>query len=158
MQRREKMAKQKRIPIPKYSIAQTRNNEKKLLEKKCKIICSRICRNEWDGKCVCCGREGSQAHHFFGWKICSNVRFDTDNLAWLCYTCHIYKVHAQGNTEPVREAIIKRIGNERFEDLRDRAFIPKKITLEDMQDIYDNLLQRSEANIYKKRKKHEKIH
>ena len=68
----------------------TKKEEKKLLkklEKECKSLCSRITQYLWDDTCAMCGKAGSNAHHFFGWKACSAVRFVLDNLVWLCYAC-----------------------------------------------------------------------
>ena len=69
---------------------ETKKEEKKLLkklEKECKSLCSRITQYLWDDTCAMCGKAGSNAHHFFGWKACSAVRFVLDNLVWLCYAC-----------------------------------------------------------------------
>ncbi len=112
--------KRKKIGLTK---AETRKAIRKL-EKELKAICSAICKILWGGKCAVCGKEGTAAHHFFGWKACSNVRFNLDNLIWFCYYDHIGKVHQQGLTELAREAIIKRIGQERFDILYRQAFSP----------------------------------
>lgn len=112
--------------------------EKKEIKKltgEVKSLCSQACRILWGDKCAVCGKEATAAHHFFGWKACSNVRFNLDNLVWLCYHDHIGKVHQQGLTEPVREALIKRIGIERFEALKSEAFKIKKYSVEDLESI-----------------------
>jgi 5-methylcytosine-specific restriction endonuclease McrA len=103
----------------------TKSDEKKLikkLEKECKALCSQITRINWKGKCAFCGSDGSASHHFFGWKACSKVRYQLENLVWLCYACHIHKVHQQGLTEPVRVEIIKRVGQDTFDKLYEIAF------------------------------------
>ena len=133
--------KKKKNPI-KLTLTKIRAIEKKKIKKltkECKALCSQICREIWGGKCAVCGKEGTAAHHFFGWKACSAVRFDLDNLVYLCYYDHIGKVHQQGLTEPVREKIIERIGQDRFDVLRERAYQPASYSLEDLERLKKQL-------------------
>lgn len=129
-----KPIKTKKIKVKKpLSITQLRLREKKeirRLTKEIKHICSMICRKLWEGKCAMCGREGTAAHHFFGWKACSALRFTLDNLIWLCYGCHIGKVHQQGLTEPIRMKLIERIGQARFDLMYSMAFTHKEWTVD----------------------------
>lgn len=134
------------IPKPKKKAKKarkfTKTDEKKLIKKltrECKTLCSQICRLMWDGKCAVCGKPGTAAHHFFGWKACSAVRFTADNLIWLCYYDHIGKIHQQGLTEPARVELIRRIGQERFNSLYERAFKPMFYTSDDLMIIKDRL-------------------
>jgi len=116
----------------------TKSEEKKAiarLQKACKDICSEICKLLWKGKCAVCGKEGTSAHHFFSWKACSNVRFNLDNLLWVCYYDHIGKIHQQGLTEPAREKIIERIGLERFNTLYYLAFQEHHYSIDGLTDI-----------------------
>ena len=135
----------------KKSPRQLEQRLKKRLEAKAKSICSAITKITWRGKCATCGNEGQAAHHFFGWKACSAVRFVLDNLIWLCYGCHIGKIHRQGLTEPAREVIIKRIGQAAFDRLYSRAFMRCDWTIDDLQMVVLTLegilinLQREEA-------------
>lgn len=87
-----------------------------------------------------CGREGTAAHHFFGWKACSSLRYSVNNLIWLCYGCHIGKVHQQGLTEPARKKLIAKIGLANFEDMYAMAFERKDWTLDELMVAKDNLL------------------
>ena len=134
-----KPVKQKKKKVKKaLSETQLRIAEKKLvkkLSKDLKNLCSKACRKLWKGKCAMCGKPGSAAHHFFGWKACSSVRFDVENLVWLCFFHHIGQVHQQGLTEPVRIELIKRIGQAGFDDLYKRAFQPKTWTSEELRAI-----------------------
>lgn len=114
-------------------------NKKKRLSMECRAICSEICKIIWKGKCATCGCEGSAAHHFFGWKACSNVRFNFDNLIWLCADCHGRIVHQQGITEPCRHALVARIGEDRYDELYKEAFKRHDYTLEDLETIRMNL-------------------
>lgn len=124
------------------SETQRRIIEKKLvkkLTKDLKHLCSLICRKMWGEKCAMCGREGTAAHHFFGWKACTMLRFTIENLVWLCFGCHIGKVHQQGLTEPVRTKLIDRIGQERFDEMYSIAFKPKEWTSDELRRVYNEL-------------------
>lgn len=136
--------KKKKVKKPvKLTLTKQRAIEKKemkRLEKENKSFCSQICRLIWNNKCAVCGKEGTAAHHFFGWKACSNVRYNSDNLVWLCYYDHIGKVHQQGLTEPTREKILERIGPERFEALKTEAYKVKKWTLDELKKTKEELL------------------
>lgn len=130
---------EKAVKIKKpLSITQLRLQEKKEIKKltiQVKQLCSHICRKMWGGKCAVCGKPGTAAHHFFGWKACAVLRFTLNNLIWLCYYCHIGKVHQQGLTEPVRVKIIERIGQEAFDAMYEIAFSPKTWGLEELKLI-----------------------
>lgn len=82
-----------------------------------------------------CDKEGTAAHHFFGWKACSALRFTLYNLIWLCYGCHIGKIHQQGLTEPARDALIARIGQERFDIMYSVAFKPMEWTVDKLKEV-----------------------
>ena len=82
---------------------------------------SKAIRALWGGRCAMCGNAGSQAHHFFGKKAYPAVKFDLDNGVFLCFFCHIRKLHQQGDTEPAREQLLLKIGTRRFNALRKRA-------------------------------------
>jgi len=140
--------KKKKVKKPvKLTLTKLRAIEKALIKKltkENKAICSKICRLQWNEKCATCEKQGTAQHHFFGWKACSNARYISDNLAWLCYGCHIGKVHQQGLTEPVREKIIERIGIERFEALKTEAYKAKKWTLDELKKTNEELLKELE--------------
>ncbi len=122
--------------------AKTNRELLKKVMNQAKSVCSKACKEDWNGTCAMCGKQGTAAHHFFGWKICSNVRFNLDNLVWLCYSCHIHKVHQQGLTEPIRDAIVKRIGTAKFKKLKDKSHLVKKYTVPEVNDIIDEVKKR----------------
>ena len=140
--------KKKKVKKPvKLTLTKLRAVEKALIKKltkENKALCSQICRLQWNGICPICGKQGSAAHHFFGWKACSNVRFLTDNLIWLCYYDHIGKIHQQGLTEPARDNIIERIGIERFEALKTEAYLHREWTSYTLQEANEELLKELE--------------
>lgn len=135
-----------RKPTKKQIAAKERAKLRKL-EHEVKALCSAACRKDWYGKCAICHRDGQNAHHFFGWKACSNLRFTLENLVWLCYGCHIGKVHQQGLTEPVREKLIDKIGWERFEKMYSEAFLRKDWTIEALQELKERLLNEQKQKV-----------
>lgn len=64
-------------------------NRKKLI-KKLDELASKLCCREWGGKCALCGKAGSQTHHYFSRRHYS-LRWEIDNLAFMCFACHIRK-------------------------------------------------------------------
>lgn len=121
----------------------TKKQEKKIikdLEEDLRKICSRITSIRWGGRCGVCGLAGTAAHHYFGTGACSTLRFTIDNLVWLCFTCHIVDYHRRGITEPVRRAMVGKIGEDRFEELYRLAFRPKKDpTIEELTRLKEAL-------------------
>lgn len=133
-----KQKKPKKKPVNKLTkkyIQASERKERRRLEKEVKHICSVICKHLWGGKCAMCDKEGTAAHHFFGWKACSALRFTLYNLIWLCYGCHIGKIHQQGLTEPARDALIARIGQERFDIMYSVAFKPMEWTVDKLKEV-----------------------
>lgn len=94
----------------------------------------------WQGKCAITGNAGIDPHHFFGKKACPATRWDLDNGIFLAKGYHRFTVHKKGVTEPAREAIIARIGIERFNALYARAFSSHKHSILELEQIRDNLL------------------
>jgi hypothetical protein len=95
--------------------------KKSNIVKKLDSLWSHIIREIYQGKCALCGRDGQCAHHFFGKGSHSATRWDVHNGLWLCFGCHIRKIHQDGNTEPARDALIRRIGLSKFVALKERA-------------------------------------
>lgn len=95
---------------------------------------SKIIKEIYQGRCALCGRDGTAAHHFFGKGSHSAVRWDLHNGLWLCFGCHIRKIHQDGNTEPARDALISRIGLSKFTTLKQTA---KQIVRRRKQDYIE---------------------
>jgi 5-methylcytosine-specific restriction endonuclease McrA len=131
----KKKVKKKAIP----KIKKPKKPSRKSLVKDLDAICSKITKVRWGGKCAVCGTAGISAHHFFGKKSCSGLRWIPDNLIWLCFYCHIIKNHRQGLTEPVRKAMTRKIGLKRFDELYSIAFIPKKFSVDDLIALKEEL-------------------
>jgi 5-methylcytosine-specific restriction endonuclease McrA len=115
-----------------------KTNRKKLVEKLDKI-CSLLTKEGAHGLCEICGGAGSQTHHYFSKKVHGAVRWDLDNLLWLCFSCHIRKVHQQADSEDAREAIINRIGLDLFLSLKERAHEIRKFKEKDLEELIEAL-------------------
>jgi len=120
-----------------YPKKKSPKKSRKALVDKLDSILSHITRNNANGICEVCGKAGSQVHHFFSKKVHSAVRWDEDNLISICFFCHIIKIHRQVDIEDAREALIHRIGEQRFSDLKTRAHEIKKVTLQDIEELIE---------------------
>ena len=96
-------------------------NKKKLLLS-LKNICSKLANQQANGECEICHKAGSQAHHHFSKKAFPHLQFELGNLLWLCFFCHIRRIHQQGQYELARDALIVRLGSEGFQDLKKLAY------------------------------------
>ena len=112
-------------------------------------IWSEAVRLTWDNRCGICGNGGNQAHHFFGKKAYPHTMFDVHNGLWSCFGCHIIKIHRMANTEKARDAIINKIGEQAFNDLKMRAYKidengesirTKTLTLANLEKIEKDLI------------------
>ena len=66
-----------------------------------------------------CQKQATQAHHVFGRRITA-CRFDPDNGIAFCPGHHLYFAHQY--YEQVRDLVIRRIGQERFDVLKRKAY------------------------------------
>ena len=112
---------------------------RKRIIKELDYLASHVCRKIWQGKCGICGGIGNQAHHYFGKKAYPWLRFDLDNLILLDWQCHICRVHHEGESERARDAIINRIGQDRFDQLKERSSKHQKLSLLDLDRIKEEL-------------------
>lgn len=118
--------------------------EKKKQIKRCDKLWSEIVKHLWNNKCAIegCERAGLSAHHFFGKKAHPSTRYDINNGVYLCFYHHIQKCHRENDTEPVRQALIGRIGKE-FEKLYQRS---NKISEHTLDEIEEQLLKQLESS------------
>ena len=91
-------------------------------------------------KCAICGLPSQAAHHFFGKKAYPSVRFNLDNSVACCKGCHSIKIHLKGQTELARDALISRIGQDRFDKVKKLANEVARFTLDDLIAIKEELL------------------
>jgi hypothetical protein len=109
--------------------------------------CSKICSKNAGGLCEICKKAGTQAHHIFSKKAFPFLRFNIDNLIWLCFFCHIRRVHQQAQYELARDALVKRVGLRTFDKLKEAAYKRyvnteiKKMKIGDLDELLMNLRQ-----------------
>jgi 5-methylcytosine-specific restriction endonuclease McrA len=89
----------------------------KTLRIKADTAFSKACFRKWGDKCLVCGKEATQVHHFVPKSISAYLRYNVLNGITLCYYCHIIRIHRQGDPL-VYEAIIKKRGQAWFKKLK----------------------------------------
>jgi Bacteriophage Lambda NinG protein len=99
-------------------------------------LCRELTRRRYGGMCALCGRVGNQPHHFFPKGEHAILRWVLDNLVWLCFGCHIRKVHQGGETEPVRDVIIARMGQEAFDEMKELSKQTKRWRQWELNEVY----------------------
>jgi hypothetical protein len=85
-------------------------------------IDSDICLIEAGFVCMKCWGRATMNHHFFHKSSHGAVRFDKRNHCPVCFGCHQYRIHGAGETEEIRDAIIYKIGQDEFDDLKKIAW------------------------------------
>lgn len=115
-------------------------NKQKAIKKALDNVWRDTIHKIYGGVCSACGKSGVQAHHFFGRKAYPSVKWDVDNGVALCVGCHIMKVHRNGQTEIARDALIKRIGQIKFEELKKRANETRHYKMPDLIALKEQLV------------------
>ena len=115
--------------------------ERKRLVDELDGLASQLCRLNWNMRCGMCGKEGTQSHHYWTKRAHGAIRFDCRGHIWLCYSCHIFKVHGKGDTETARDAIINRVGQESFDALKRESQTVRKYTMDDLRNIKESLIR-----------------
>ena len=111
----------------------------KRLEKELDVLWSKIVHGRWGHKCGWPGctyqtlRLG--AHHWIHKSAGYKARWNLNNGILLDYFHHIHEVHQRGNTEPIRDAIIEKIGLPEFEQLRTDCTGVWKPTLDELVEL-----------------------
>ena len=89
--------------------------------------------------CISCGvnwREDFQAGHFYKSELYSSLRFDEDNIHAQCPKCNMYD---EGNLNKYDLRLPKRIGEAKYNKLKERAADDKKIAFkwdrEELEEI-----------------------
>jgi hypothetical protein len=90
--------------------------------KKIDRLLSRVVCAIYNSRCGVCGTfTKTGAAHYFGKKAFPHLRYDLRNVVWACFKCHIIDSHLRGNPEGLRDAVIKRIGEDAFAELKAQA-------------------------------------
>jgi Bacteriophage Lambda NinG protein len=105
------------------------------LLKKTQDVFNRWIRNrDKDKGCISCGGSVDHAGHYFSQGHHSILRFSEDNVNGQCIGCNTYK---HGNLIMYRIGLVKRIGEERVEEL-ERIAVEKRVykwTREELETI-----------------------
>jgi len=88
-------------------------------------------------KCLVCGDQTSEMHHYIPKSQSNNLRYDPLNLVPLCKRCHC-RHHLSGDPSIVAE-IIRKNGLTWDEDLQRRRHIICKLNKEKLQEIVKTL-------------------
>ncbi len=109
-------------------------------------VFSKIIRLRARWNCERCGRyfplgHGLQASHFFSRRH-QSTRYDPDNAAAHCFTCHMYL-----GENPIHFTawIKKHLGDDRYESLRLRHMLTVKRTKAELEELYQHLKEQLKA-------------
>jgi len=108
--------------------------KKSTLRNKLDKICSKIVRAR--GRCeFCLETDNLQCCHIFS-RTYNNTRWDLDNLLCLCASCHFW---SHKNPLLFAEGVMKNIGEEKYELLKEKHNQITKYTIDDLQTKLDVL-------------------
>ena len=114
--------------------------ERKLIEE-IDALDSMICLIINDFKCILCGGNANQIHHFFHKSNHGAVRFEPDNHTPVDFGCHNFVIHVKGDTEQLRDNIIADIGLFRFEELKKKS---RELADRSIHYLQEELLKKQE--------------
>ena len=114
--------------------------KKKPSKKRIKSELDKLWRNKiherCEGKCEICGKSPVQAHHVFSRRY-TGSRWLVDNGVGLCYFHHKFFAHVK--YEEFRCWFIERIGQDRFDAIKEMAYNVVKFTPDDLDRIKEEL-------------------
>lgn len=98
---------------------------------------SEVVQKQWGHKCAWpgCSQPGNQPHHFFHKAQGNAARYNLNNGVLLCFAHHIRQVHQKGDTEPIRDVLIAKIGQEEFERLKQDVKRLWKPTIRELETL-----------------------
>ena len=132
-----KVEKKKAIP------AAARKAQTKKLEAQLDKLWSQAVHKRWGERCAWpgCVHVGGilHAHHWMHKSSGKRARWMIENSILLCFFHHIRSVHQMGNTEPIRDVLIERLGRAGFDKLRVDCVGVWKPTLEELENLKDRL-------------------
>jgi hypothetical protein len=99
--------------------------------------------------CISCRQKPKKENggHFFSAGGHSNVRFDPLNVHLQCEPCNN---NLSGNIHKYRIYLIEKIGQDAFDDLESRAYITKKWTRDELNEIvttYGGLIKKLKSEL-----------
>ncbi len=94
--------------------------------------------------CVMCGsKDNLHSHHWLVHKSHSQrLAYEPDNLATVCYSCHIIKIHQRGDglfVMGLAKRMTEIVGSDRVSELEEISAHPIPLKLEDFQDMLAEL-------------------
>jgi hypothetical protein len=108
-----------------------------------KIAHSRVTNCQWPG---CINTERLTAHHFFHKAQGLHARWNLKNAVILCYGHHIFQCHTKGDVEPIRDVLIRNIGQDEFDHLKwsvRQVWKPAISELESLRDDFQAIMDES---------------
>lgn len=127
--------KKPKVKKPKAKKPRSEKNNRALVIKKIDEYDSDICLISSNFTCLLCGKRADQNHHFFPKGSHGNVRFNPDNHCPLDYACHHKRIHQAGEVEELRDKLIQKIGEERFNILKDQAYERGEFSMPILRDL-----------------------
>lgn len=126
----------------------TAKQQIKKLEKELDALWGKAVHRRWGEKCAWpgCSHVGGilHAHHWMHKSAGKKARWKIENSILLCFFHHIRSVHQMGNTEPIRDVLIERLGLGGFERLRDECAGVWKPTLDQLLELKVQLARHGE--------------
>lgn len=114
-------------------------DKKKALERELDQLWSKAVHKRWGERCAWpgCVHVGGilHAHHWIHKSAGKKARWCLENSILLDYFHHIHEIHQRGNTEPIREVLIERLGQAGFDRLRVDCLGIWKPSFEDLQEL-----------------------
>ena len=108
------------------------------LIKKCQTYCNKYIRlRDKNRPCISCGSKLGKVYdagHFWSAGGFYSVRFDLDNIAGQCRKCNRY---LHGNLIGYQEGLINRIGKDRFNQLKQRAYEQRKYSRDELREMIE---------------------
>ena len=86
-----------------------------------------------------CGQPATENGHYFT-RAFPSTEYDPENCLGSCSACN--RLHEE-NKEPMRIALLARIGEERFEELERRAWDHVKLTYSELEDLLELYTERA---------------
>lgn len=119
---------------------------RKKLEKELEALWSKVAHKQWGERCAwpgCTNTDLLSPHHFWHQAQGNIAKYSVLNSILLCFGHHIRQVHQRGNTEPIREVLIQKIGHAAFDQLRQDvkgSWTPSIDELERLKSFYEEML------------------
>jgi len=128
-------------PLKKKKAVGDTKKHRKRIEGELDRLWAQIVKARWNNKCGwpgCQYKEALASHHFYHKAHGLRARWNLDNGIVLDFYHHIQVVHRRGDTEPIRDAIIEHIGQDRFEQLKIDVRGIWKPSIEELECLRDD--------------------